>query len=261
MAPQIILTTGANQGLGFSIVEVITDREPSAIQILTCRNVNAGNKALEKLRQRGIQSRIEVLELDVTNDDHIIKAVKHVETKYGRLDVLINNAGIGVLPPDNSLSALRKAYTSMCSTNLSSVAIMTTAFLPLLYNSSDPKVINISSGTGSIQNCLNGDKMPHIPSYGGIKIGLNGMMAHMQMAELDRSAAVASTGAAGGATVRFYVVSPGLLKTALTGFREGARDPKRGAEVVVRLALNEEGTFEGGTFWSFEEGEMRKVPW
>lgn len=56
---------------------------------------------------------------------------------------------------------------------------------------------------------------------------------------------------------RFYAVSPGHLKTAFNNFR-GTKDPLDGAEVVVRLVCEEH---EGGTFWEFEGGEMRKVPW
>ena len=72
--------------LGLAIVEVLAKREPSAIHILGCRNTAAGDKAVEKLREDGINSAIEVIQLDVTNDDHIQAAVDHVRSKYQRLD-------------------------------------------------------------------------------------------------------------------------------------------------------------------------------
>lgn len=86
MAPQIILTTGANQGLGFAIIQVIAQRLPSALHVLACRDVASGNDAVQKLRDQGINSEIDVVQLDVTNDDLIEKAVDHVNSKYHRLD-------------------------------------------------------------------------------------------------------------------------------------------------------------------------------
>lgn len=86
MAPQIVLTTGGNQGLGFAIIQLIAQRLPSAIHILACRDVASGNNAVQKLRDQGIKSDIEVVQFDVTNDDHISKAVDHVKSKYHCLD-------------------------------------------------------------------------------------------------------------------------------------------------------------------------------
>ena len=73
----------------------------------------------------------------------------------------------------------------------------------------------------------------------------------MQVAEKHAFAA----GRVQGERIRFYAVAPGLLKTAF------AKDPKDGAELVARLAVDEKGAYEGRTFWQFEEGEMRIVPW
>lgn len=69
--------------------------------------------------------------------------------------MLINNAGILVFKPvDDSLSALRDTYTKQLSVNLTSVAIVTTAFAPLLHKAAEPIVINVTSGLGSITNTL-----------------------------------------------------------------------------------------------------------
>ena len=84
--PRIVLCTGANQGLGLAILQVAALHDPSPIYILACRNVASGNEALNQLRGEGIKAEIEVLQLDVTNDEHIISAIKFVESKYGKLD-------------------------------------------------------------------------------------------------------------------------------------------------------------------------------
>lgn len=86
MKPPVILTTGANQGLGLAIVQVLAQREPTGRYILCARNTITGEEALAGLRRQGIQADIEVLQLDVTNDDQIRAAVDHVQSKYQCLD-------------------------------------------------------------------------------------------------------------------------------------------------------------------------------
>jgi len=272
MSPKVVLVTGANQGLGFEIVHVTALRDPSAIYILCSRNVKKGEEALQKLRELGVKAKIEVLELDVVNDDHIIAAVKLVEEKYGKLDVLVNNAGIIIQPPFNntgitldppvneSLTSYRKMFQIHCETNLTSVAVVTEAFKPLLYKSTDPKVVSVSSGLGSITNTLT-KKMGRAPSYGASKIGMNGLTAHLQTQESDRIQAETEKGEKGNPKIRFYVVAPGALKTAFSGYYPGLKDPKDGAEVITQLVVDEKGTYEGGSYWEFVEGEMKKVPW
>lgn len=85
-APKVILVTGANQGLGFSIIEVTGQREPSATYILCSRNLALGEEAAKKLKELGVKAEIEALQLDVTKDDEIEAAVQHVRSKYGKLD-------------------------------------------------------------------------------------------------------------------------------------------------------------------------------
>jgi NAD(P)-dependent dehydrogenase (short-subunit alcohol dehydrogenase family) len=95
-------------------------------------------------------------------------------------------------------------------------------------------------------------------AYGASKIGLNGLMVHLQIAENDR---LATEGDKGGAKIRYYVTAPGALKTSFSGYKEGLREPERGAEVVVRLLIDDEKKFGGGTYWEFEDEEMRIRPW
>jgi len=259
-APKVILCTGANQGLGFSIIEVTGQCEPSATYILCSRNLASGEEAAKKLKDLGVKAEIEVLQLDVTNDEQIEAAVQHVKSKYGKLDMLINNAGIAKTGPQpysdthDSLAGLRQHYTEVLSTNLTSVAVITTAFRPLLHASKAPKVINITSGLSSMTRMLK-MKIFRTAVYGTSKVGLNGLTVHMQIAENDWA------GKEGVEMIKYYTVEPGMLKTAFTNYREGTRDPKEGAEVVTQLILDEEGKYPGGTYWQFEEGEMREVAW
>ncbi|KAF9888978.1 hypothetical protein FE257_008148 [Aspergillus nanangensis] len=260
---KVILVTGANRGLGYSILQVAGARDASSTFIMTSRKIEAGQEAAAKLAAEGVQAKIEVIPLDVTNDDQILETVKYVEEKHGKLDVLVNNAGIISIIKDQSLPELRRVTNEMLDVNLTSVAVISTAFQPLLHKAADPKVINITSGLGSIANTMT-KKMVRYPPYGVSKVGMNGVTAHMQSFENDRVAKEAEEG--GTATsntgrIRFYSVAPGLLNTAFTHYAAMGRDPKDGAEVIVRLMLDEQQKYPGGTQWEFEEEQMREVPW
>ncbi|GAQ11743.1 uncharacterized oxidoreductase YxjF [Aspergillus lentulus] len=259
---RVILVTGANRGLGYAILQVAGARNAASTFIMTSRKLEAGQEAAAKLVKEGVKAKIEVIPLDVTNDDQILETVKFVEEKHGKLDVLVNNAGIISFIKDQSLPELRRVTNEMLDVNLTSVAVISTAFQPLLHKAENPKVINITSGLGSIANAMT-KKMVRYPPYGASKVGMNGVTAHMQSVENDRIAREEAEGAATSKTgrIRFYSVAPGLLNTAFTHYAAMGKDPKDGAEVVVQLIMDDQRKYPGGTQWEFEEGQMREVPW
>ncbi|ROW08687.1 hypothetical protein VPNG_06395 [Cytospora leucostoma] len=264
-ASKIVLCTGANQGLGYAVLQVASLRYPAYTYVLASRDLEKGKAAATSLRESGVQAPIDVVQLDVTNDEDITRAASFSSAQSNAKaykscprTVLINNAGIIRRPPPGDLPALRTALEEVLNTNLTSVAVVTEAFTPLLRESADPKVINVSSGLGSIQNSLT-KKMGRSPIYGVSKIGLNGLTVHLQVAENDR---VAVEGISDGKPrIRYYVCAPGPLKTAFTNFNALCRSPESGAEVVVRLAADDASKYDGGSFWEYEHGEMRQVPW
>ena len=83
---KIIFVTGANQGLGFAILQVAALRDPEPIYVLASRKRLAGEEAAKKLRELGVTAKIEVVELDVTNDEQIAAAVDFIKTRFGKLD-------------------------------------------------------------------------------------------------------------------------------------------------------------------------------
>jgi len=83
---QIILVTGANRGIGFSIVQATARRNPTSIFILACRSNSSGEEAIGELKKRGVTALLDVVELDVTKDSTIISAKEYIEKRYGRLD-------------------------------------------------------------------------------------------------------------------------------------------------------------------------------
>jgi NAD(P)-dependent dehydrogenase (short-subunit alcohol dehydrogenase family) len=176
--------------------------------------------------------------------------------------VLVNNAGIITIIPDYSLPSLRKVCNEMMNVNLTPVAVVSTAFQQLLHNAAASKIINITCGLGSIANTLTNRKMAKYPPYGASKVGMNGVTAHMQVWEDERTEKEKAEGKAKAeGKIRFYSVAPGLLNTPFTHYSALGKDPKNGAEVVVRLIADDKGEYPGGTQWEFEQGQMREVPW
>lgn len=97
----------------------------------------------------------------------------------------------------------------------------------------------------------NGELPPSaVVSYGVSKTAMNALTVELQRVEDAKE----------GGKVEYFAINPGHCKTAFNGFK-GLKDPIDGAEVVVQLALGEKGRWKKGTFWEFEEGEMREVPW
>ena len=129
--------------------------------------------------------------------------------------VLVNNAGIAKTGPQpysdthDTLSGLRQHYDDVLSTNLTSVAVITTAFRPLLHVSKAPKVINITSGLSSMTRML---KMRFFRTavYGSSKVGLNGLTVHMQIAEGDWA------DKEGVETIKYYTVEVSTTRLVLT---------------------------------------------
>ena len=86
MGSKVVLVTGANLGLGFAIVQAAALRDPTSSYILCSRNLDAGKAAIQKLQDAGVTAKVDLVQLEATNDDQIAAAVKYVEDAYGKLD-------------------------------------------------------------------------------------------------------------------------------------------------------------------------------
>ena len=251
-----ILVTGANRGIGYSILQALSTSSPSSRFILAARNPDDGQAALTQLRHNLPPSSasseeldITVIALDVTDESSISAALASIQQSHGRLDILINNAGTAILETSTTPSNIASSYAATFATNVTGVALVTSAFLPLMKSSSpDPRVINISSARASLHLSTTGDLPPsRCISYGVSKTALNALTVEYAKAE---------------PRVRFYAASPGRCRTAFNGFR-GPKDPLDGAKVVVELVMAEGEKYGSGTFWEMEggDGEARRVPW
>ncbi|KAH6877990.1 hypothetical protein BKA58DRAFT_426897 [Alternaria rosae] len=147
----IVLITGANGGIGLSLATQLLDDAKYHI-VLGSRSAEKGEAAVQQLQEKGLPGKVELLQIDVSDEASIEKAKNVVEGRYGRIDALVNNAAItGEEPASSSLST---RMTSAFLTNTTGPAVIVETFAPLLAKSAQmgktPRIINVTSGAGSI---------------------------------------------------------------------------------------------------------------
>ncbi|GAA0546108.1 SDR family NAD(P)-dependent oxidoreductase [Chitinophaga japonensis] len=144
---QKVLITGANKGIGFATARHLLEK--GYFVYLGCRNAALGAAAFSRLQEQGLVH-CEVLEIDVTDQSSVDRAVAALAEKAGVLDVLINNAGIlGAFPAPGGAAGVENAQ-QVFNTNYFGVIRVTTAMLPLLQRAEQPRIVNVSSETASL---------------------------------------------------------------------------------------------------------------
>src|SRR5258708_2207250 len=143
---RIALVTGANKGIGLEIALQLANRH-NMIVLIGARDESRGREAAAKLRAGG--QVVHAMVLDVTDQKTIDAATRWIGAEFGRLDVLVNNAAIflDTVPPSQlEMDVLRRTY----ETNVFGVFAVTKAMLPLLRRSAAGRIVNMSSGLGSL---------------------------------------------------------------------------------------------------------------
>ena len=154
MSPKtIVFITGANTGLGYEVVRALYKSSKPYSIILGCRTVSKGEEAISKIQKEtpSSASLIEAVAIDVESDESIQQAYATISAKYGRVDVLINNAGASFERQiqDGSLT-MREGWMKCWNVNVAGTQIVTTTFAPLLLKSSDPRLMFVTSGTSAL---------------------------------------------------------------------------------------------------------------
>jgi NAD(P)-dependent dehydrogenase (short-subunit alcohol dehydrogenase family) len=247
----IALITGANKGIGFETARLLGARGVTAL--VGARDEARGQKAEQALRDGGADARF--VQLDVTDEKSVRSAAEWVEAEFGRLDVLVNNAGIARgdgagLPSQTTLATLRAVY----ETNVFGVVAVINAMLPLLRRAPAARIVNVSSEVGSITSMTDpGGPMAAMASvpYPSSKTALN-MVTAMYAKELRDT------------PIKVNAANPGYCATDLNG-KSGFRTPEQGAEISVHLATLPEDGPTGvlwGHLWTVEgTGSDGILPW
>ncbi len=247
---RIALVTGANQGVGLQVAKELVAN--GVIVLVGSRSFERGEAAAKEIGAGAI-----ALQLDVTDSESIAAAAAHIRKEFGRLDLLVNNAAISnTRKGDLSLEEYGKIsrasnasldeVRAVWETNVFGVLAVYQAMLPLLRESSDARIVNVSSGVGSLE--LNADPNgPYHRSFGPVypasKTALNAITLAM-MVELE------------GTGIKVNLVSPGFTKTNLNGY-EGTQSVADGSREVVRVAL----LGPDGPTGTFTRWENAAIPW
>jgi len=224
MTKKVALITGANKGIGFE-----TARQIGALDITVlvgARDEARGREAERVLREEGADAFF--VPLDVTDETSIGESSKWIEEKYGRLDILINNAGTATiarrrsLPSTTSLEDMRAIY----EINVFGVVAVTNAMLPLLRLATAARIVNVSSEVGSISSQTDPTRplgqMPPSVQYPSSKTAVN-MITAMYARELRDT------------PIKVNAANPGFTSTDFSDHR-GFRSATQGAEPSVHLA-------------------------
>jgi NAD(P)-dependent dehydrogenase (short-subunit alcohol dehydrogenase family) len=247
----VALVTGANQGIGLQIAK---DLVANGFTVLVgSRNLERGEAAAKEVGPDAL-----ALQLDVTDQASIAAAMERIRKELGRLDVLVNNAAISntsmspgmsmeeyvksTLPSNASLDEVRAVW----ETNVFGVLAVYQAMLPLLREAPAARIVNVSSGVGSLT--MNADpnfalRSTFGPVYPASKTALNAMTLAMAI-ELE------STG------IKVNAASPGFTKTNLNNY-QGVETVEEGAQEAVRLAL----LGSDGPTGTFSHAKIGTLPW
>jgi len=242
MPTQIMaLITGANKGIGFEVATQLAGR--GVLVLVGARDEVRGRAAVDALLARGFP--VAPLQIDVTDDDSIARAAREIDAQYGRLDILVNNAGIsggaGGSPSEITRARMRQVY----ETNVFGVVAVTNALLPLLRRSAAGRIVNLSSGLGSLTLSSDPDS----------EFGPYNYLAYQSSKAAVNAITVAYAKELRADGIKVNAADPGFTATDFNNHR-GYRTVEQAAVVVVRLAtLAADGPT--GTF----QDENGIVPW
>ncbi|ACU63088.1 SDR family NAD(P)-dependent oxidoreductase [Chitinophaga pinensis] len=244
----VALVTGANQGVGFQIAKELSAN--GYYVYLGSRNLSNGEKAAAE-----IGGATYAIELDVTKQATINAAVERIMKEQGRLDLLVNNAGIAhagttARTPEEMVAKSRPSTVSIdevrtvWDTNVFAVIAVTQAAIPLLRKSKAGRIVNVSSGLGSLTwisdpTCWAREHFGIV--YAASKTALNAVTLAFAM-ELEKE------------NIKVNATSPGYTATALNNF-QGTDSLEVGSREPVRVALETDGPTGGFT------GPDGPLPW
>lgn len=221
---QIALITGANKGIGFETTRRLA--ELGWTVWLGSRDSDRGAAAVARLMKALPAADVRQIELDVTSEASVAAARDTVAQASGRIDVLVNNAGIGgtFAGPADTVAA---DFLPVFGVNVLGPVRVTAAFLPLLRKSDAPRLVMVSSGIGSFAITTDPERIEstlHGLVYPSSKTALNMITTQYAKALTD---------------VRVHAVDPGFTATDLNGNR-GTQTVEEGAEAVVQACVADE---------------------
>jgi NAD(P)-dependent dehydrogenase (short-subunit alcohol dehydrogenase family) len=247
---RIALVTGANQGVGFQVAKELVANGLTVV--VGSRSFERGEIAAKEIGRGAVAQ-----QLDVTDRVSIAEAAERIRTEFGRLDLLVQNAAIsntskGSLSLQEYVTVSRPSNVTLdevravWETNVFGILAVYQVMLPLLRESPDARIVNVSSASGSLTLNANPADPHHRmfgPVYPASKAALNAITLAM-MIELESTA------------IKVNLVSPGFTRTNLNGYA-GTQSIEDGAREVVRVAL----LGPDGPTGTFTRWDNATIPW
>lgn len=226
---RVALVTGANRGIGFEIARELA--RLGYLVALGSRDAAEGQAAADQLRGEGIE--VPVIELDTSDPESCKKAVNDVLSMLGRIDVLVNNAGVFLektaTGESSALDVRPETVMATLRTNLIGPLALIQAVVPAMRKQAYGRIVNLSSGLGQLSE-MGGS----FAGYRMSKTALNALTRTMA-AELSED------------PIKINAMCPGWVRTDMGG-PEATRTVEQGAETAVWLAMLEEDGPTGGFF-------------
>ena len=177
---KVIVVTGANTGLGFENTKQFSKH--GANVIMACRNLEKSHQSLEKIQNKIPDAKVEILKLDLASLESINQFSDNFKQKYDRLDILLNNAGIMMVPYKKTLDG----FESQVGTNHLGHFALTAQLFDLLKNIKGSRIINVSS-TAHLRGEMDWDDFLFEKSYSRIKAYGRSKLANLLFTyEMDR---------------------------------------------------------------------------
>lgn len=236
----VALISGANKGIGYEIARGLGAKR---IKVLVgARDEARGQAAVDKLKAEGADARF--IQLDVTDPGTIQRAAERIENEFGRLDILINNAGVaewGFQPSSVDLAKVREVY----ETNFFGPVALIQAMLPLLRKSKHGRIVNVSSSLGSLT--LSSDLNSPFADF--LALGYNTSKSALNSMTIQFAKELKNT------PIKVNAICPGYCATDING-NSGPRSAAQGAVAAIQYATIGEDGPTGGYF-----NEDGRVPW
>ena len=229
---RVALVTGANRGLGFETCRQLAQLDLTVI--LSARDFTKGEIAAKQLIERGLD--VIFYELDVSNQSHLGKIVHQIEQRFGRLDVLVNNATILYDTWQSAFNADLDVVNQALATNLFGPWKLSQLCIPLMKRNRYGRIVNVSSGAGSLHYMTSGS-----PAYSVSKAALNAF-SRILAADLRETGILVNS------------VDPGWVATDMGG--RGGRPVEEGAKGIVWAATLPDNGPSGGFFF-----DGKPAPW
>ncbi|AHM66110.1 short-chain dehydrogenase [Paenibacillus polymyxa] len=220
MGRKIAIITGANRGIGFEIAKQLGKHGVTVI--MTARKEDQGMAACDKLKQEGLD--VHFHQLDMTNESSIRKLAYDMREQFEVVDILVNNAGISIDGNKDTTNIDLETVRTTMETNVYGPLLLSQVLIPLMQESADGRIVNVSSSMGALNDGMGGGYF----AYSMSKTALNTLTLKLS-ADLSSSKITVNS------------MCPGWVRTDM-GTADAPRSVEQGADTAVWLATGDVGT-------------------